>query len=123
MNTILTFLKATGISFTIFWSIISTKGIDFKMIPWTLVSLFPIAIIVTLVISITIIPFYAFNKETKSYREIYNTYFPYYSVVAFILCAYGIIKSEFEIDLVAFFSAAFITTCKSWQWLTNSTKL
>lgn len=122
MNIPLTIIKATGFSAIIFWSIIFTKSFDSDMLLFVLLSVIPISICCALTICLTIAPFYWSKKEGTDLKTINNRYFPFYAIVLFSLCAYGIIESDFNIYPLAFITSAFFTALKSWSWIIEPEK-
>ena len=123
MNTSLTILKATGLSFIIFWAIIfSEEKFMLDMFPYVFLSFIPIGFCCLIVICLTICPFFWAKNESKDSDTILKTYFPFYTIILFTLCSYGLITSNLNIFSVAFIISAFITLLKSWTWLAKSPK-
>lgn len=117
LNTSTTIIKATGLSGVIFWAIIFTDYFNSEMFLFVLLSVIPVSICCSLTICLTIAPFYWLKQKHKSYKHIYKTYLPYYAIILFGLCIYLIVFSNFELFFIAFVTAAFFTTLKSWSWL------
>ncbi|PWH81795.1 hypothetical protein DIS18_14045 [Algibacter marinivivus] len=123
MNTPLTILKATGLSFIIFWAIIFSKEkFTLDMFPYVFLSLIPIGLCCLVVICLTICPFFWANNKSKNIDTVLKTYFPFYAIILFALCGYGFITSNLDTFSVAFISSAFFTLLKSWTWLAKSHK-
>lgn len=116
-NIMSTLLKATGLSAILFWIIIIPNGYNVNELPIILVSFIPIAIVSSITIVITILPFFLIEKKGVNPSVIYKKYFPYYSIIVFSISIYLIIKSDFEIFVIAFFTAAFFTLIQSWVWI------
>lgn len=118
MNLPLNLSKSSLLALVIFWTIIGTEeGLDNDLILLILLSFIPIFLAVTIVIISTICPIYWLTKkENCNNIQIFKTYFPYYAILAFFICVFGIIISDFEIYLIAFYVAAFITSSQSWVW-------
>ena len=106
-------LLATGI----FWVIGMTDGFESVMLPLMFISYVPVFVCCTGTILLTICPFYFFG-ETKHFskRHVFQRFYPYYSIVCFALCAYGIYENTNETFLIGFFVAVFFTTMQSWIW-------
>lgn len=123
MNTPSTILKATGMSFVIFWAILLTeKGFQIDMLPFMILSSVPIALCCMLTICLTVAPFFWWKSELKSLTKVFETYFSFYAITLFGICSYALITSNFRISPVAFISSAFITLLKSWSWLIQTPK-
>ncbi|WP_158847646.1 hypothetical protein [Algibacter sp. L1A34] len=114
MKLINTILKATGLSTFIFWTIIFSQNFELDMFPFILLSFIPIFICNTIVIALTIAPFFLSKNNKTTARDVFQKYFPYYAIISFSLCSYGLIQSKFAI---CFFVAAFISSLQSWVWL------
>ena len=116
-----TILKSTILATCIFWIlIIMSEGFQSYMIPLVFLSMIPISICCAITILLTIVPFFWFRSNGLSdglghrNKIIFNKYFPFYAIVTFCLCLYGIIELTFAIS---FFLSAFFTTMQSWIWL------
>lgn len=109
--------KSCLLASVIFWIIIGSESVDTTAFLFVFLSMIPIVLVVSFTIIITICPFFwvsrsgAFNHQT-----VFKTYFPYYAIVAFGICTFGIIVSDFDIYMIAFFTSAFITTSQCWIW-------
>lgn len=109
--------KSTLLAMCIFWIINFTKDFDSDFLPFVLLSIIPIGICVTLVIVFTICPaFWFLKKKNESNYSVTKRFFPYYIILVFGLCVFGIIASDSEIYLTSFFISVFITTAQSWLW-------
>lgn len=108
--------KSMLLSAAIFWSIIISDEWDPDMVPYMFLSLIPIFMVCTIVITLTICPIFWLSDKRLSTRFIFLKYFPYYALISFGFSLYFIIVSDFDVFAVAFFSAAFITTSQSWVW-------
>ena len=121
MNLPLNLAKSSLLALVIFWTIICAKeGLDHDLFLVMLLSFIPIFLVVTIVIIGTICPIYWIaKKEHINNIQLFKTYVPYYAILAFLICAFGIIVSDFDIYLTAFFVSAFITSSQSWVWFAN----
>ena len=113
MNTSKNIIKSTLLATCIFWLIILSKGFEAIMIPLIFLSIIPISISCAITILLTILPFFWLkNKETTN-RKVFETYFPFYTIVLFSLCLYFSIK---EPIFISFFASAFFVAMQSWVW-------
>jgi hypothetical protein len=110
-------LKATSLATILFWTLLSTEDIGTEIYFFIIPSIIPIAIVCSLTVVITIMPFFGLEKENVPNNKIFKKYFPYYSSIAFSLCSYFIYNSNFEKVVCAFFITAFFTLMQSWVWL------
>ena len=113
-----TTLKSTGFATILFWLLISTSermGNDVFLL--ILISTIPIIIICLLAITFTTMPFYWLEKNKLNSNQIFNKYFPYYSIMLFGICSYFIVISNFESFVVSFFITAFFTASQTWIWI------
>jgi hypothetical protein len=110
-------LKATSLATILFWTLLSTEDISTEIYFFIIPSIIPIAIVCSLTVVITIMPFFGLEKENVPNNKIFKKYFPYYSSIAFSLCSYFIYNSNFEKVVCAFFITAFFTLMQSWVWL------
>ncbi len=123
MDTPLAILKATCMSFVIFWTILLTEErFIIDILPYMFLSVIPIALCCMLTICLTIAPFFWSKNENTSLKKVYNTYFPFYAIALFGICTYMLTTSNFKIFPVAFISSAFFTLLKSWHWLAQIPK-
>jgi len=122
MNIPKTILKATGASTVIFWAIILTGYFRVDMLVLIPLSMIPISICCAVTICLSIAPFYWSKNEYTSLQTIHNRYFPFYAIVLFGVCAFGVLLSNFDVYALAFIASAFFTTLKSWSWLTELEK-
>lgn len=111
-----TSLKATGLSALLFWLIILADTPDILSIPVILFSMIPIFLCCLLTIVFSVFPFYWFLEGKLSPKQIFNIYFPYYSIICFIICAFCICLFNFDTVAIAFFSSAFFTLLQAWVW-------
>lgn len=111
-------VKSCGLATVVFWTVIlAEESFNASVLPFAVVSVIPIAFCTTVVIVFTVCPFFWMNSsETINHQTIFKTCFPYYAIVAFSICMYGMYATDFSIFMVAFFTSAFITTCQSWVW-------
>lgn len=118
MNLPLNLAKSSLLALAVFWTIIyAEEGLDHDLFLFMLLSFIPIFLVVTIVIVGTICPIYWIaKKEHINNTQIFKTYFPYYAILAFLICVFGIIVSDFDIYLIAFFVSAFITSSQTWVW-------
>ncbi|WP_299224863.1 hypothetical protein [uncultured Psychroserpens sp.] len=112
--------KSCLLAALIFWLIIGSDDFESDMIPFIFLSLIPIFVCVMIVILGTICPiFWIASSTTFNNKQIFKTYFPYYTILTFTICLFGIIISNFDIYMIAFFTSAYITTNQSWVWFTK----
>lgn len=109
-------LKAIMLSTVVFWLVIISEEFNTDMILIAFISIVPISICCSLTIAITIIPFFTFNKKMNCI-EVYKKYFPFYAMVSFSLCFYGVWDTNFNLFPVSFFLSAFFTTLQTWNWI------
>lgn len=113
--------KSCLLATVIFWAIIGSESIDSNGIPLVFLSMIPIFFCVTTVIICSILPFFWLSRSGAfDNKIIFKTYFPYYAIVMFGLCFFGIISSGFTLYMTAFFTSAYITTCQSWVWFAKA---
>lgn len=120
-----TLFKSSMLATILFLLIDISTHSYYHISPFMILYIIPISILCSLAILITIMPFIWLEKENKSKIEIFNKYFPYYSIIAFGFCSYFIVESSFERGTYTFFITAFFTLLQSWLWLCknpNSTK-
>lgn len=117
MNIPSNILKSSLLALVIFWSVIISKEGDADLIPFIMLSFIPIFLCVAIVIVGTICTIFllATNEDCPP-KYVFKTYFPYYAICIFSICALAIIGSEFDVYVIAFFASAFISTCQSWVW-------
>lgn len=115
-----TSLKATIVATSIFNTLILSKdgleGETFIILIVSFVVLFCISIVV---IILTIHPFY-YLQESKgtSKKQIFNTYFPYYSMLLFLLLfAPDIYKNNIDEYTLIISTTTFFTAMFTWVWL------
>jgi len=118
MNFPLNLAKSSLLALAVFWTIIlSEDGFDADFTLLILLSCIPIFLVVTVVIIFTICPIYWLaKKEDFNKQQVFKTYFPYYTTIAFFICVFGMYSSNFDTYMIAFFSSAYITTSQSWVW-------
>ena len=120
MSLFLNFWKSTVLATFIFWLIIFTERFEVEMLAIVFISAIPIFICCVVTIAITICPFFwLYETEVFDKKSVFRTFFPFYSIIFLGLCIYGILVSNFEIYMIAFFTASFITTSQSWIWFTK----
>lgn len=116
MNVPLNLAKSSILATVIFWLIGMTEHFNFEMLGFVFISYIPIFMSCSFVICLTICPFFWLKeKEAFDKKMVFKTYFPYYSIVCFGICVFGIISSD-SIILTAFFISVYITTSQSWIW-------
>lgn len=115
-------LRSTLLAAIIFWSILlSGEQWSSYMVGVVIMSVIPIFICCAVVISISILPFFFGTLDSSmASRAIFRRWFPYYVTIAFGLCLWVIITTNFQKEVIAFFISAFITTCQSWVWFAKS---
>lgn len=120
MNVFLNFCKSTVLATLIFWMIISPKSFEVDTFLFVLLSMIPVFVCCVVTIALTIYPFFRlFETETFDKKAVFNTFFPFYAIVAFSLCIYVIFLSDLEFYMIAFFTSAFMTTSYSWVWFSK----
>lgn len=110
-------LKASLLATVLFWTLDISAGYYDQISPLMILSIIPILILCSLAIWITIMPFFWLKSENISTDAIFKKYFPYYSIIAFSLCSYFIIASNFANVVCVFFITAFFTLMQSWVWI------
>ena len=110
-------LKASLLATVLFWTLDISAGYYDQISPLMILSIIPILILCSLAIWITIMPFFWLKSKNISTDAIFKKYFPYYSIIAFSLCSYFIIASNFANVVCVFFITAFFTLMQSWVWI------
>tara|TARA_B100000809_G_C15054414_1_gene500174 strand:+ start:743 stop:1159 length:417 start_codon:yes stop_codon:yes gene_type:complete len=110
-------LKASLLATVLFWTLDISAGYYDQISPLMILSIIPILILCSLAIWITIMPFFWLKSENISADAIFKKYFPCYSIIAFGLCSYFIIASNFANVVCVFFITAFFTLMQSWVWI------
>ena len=110
-------LKASLLATVLFWTLDISAGYYDQISPLMILSIIPILILCSLAIWITIMPFFWLKSENISADAIFKKYFPCYSIIAFSLCSYFIIASNFANVVCVFFITAFFTLMQSWVWI------
>ncbi len=109
--------KSSVLAFVIFWVIIGSKDYESEVLPYVMLSYIPVFLCVLIVIIGTICPFFWSAKNTGfNNQNVFKTCFPYYAIVVFGICVFGISTSDFDNMAIAFFTSVFITTSQSWIW-------
>ncbi|MDO5973543.1 hypothetical protein [Flavivirga jejuensis] len=114
MNMPSVILKSTVLATCIFWIIIISENFQSGMIPFIFLSIIPISICCTITILFTVMPFFWFKSDGLRNETVFKKYFPFYTIVSFCLCLYGVFELTFAIS---FFVSAFFTTMQSWVWI------
>ena len=110
------FLLAT----VIFWTIISYQQSINDILLYIFVSFIPIFICVAIVILGSICPiFWLTEHKNFDKQQVFRTYFPYYAITVFFISVLGIISSNFDMFVIAFFTSVFFTTSQSWVWFSK----
>lgn len=116
-------LKATALATTLVWFLnISDGDAAIQMVPYVILSTIPIWIVCFTSIILTIVPFNEYKKGEITNKEIFQKYFPYYSICIFIGCATACIYFSFDIFAISFFSTVFFTATTSWFWFFKNDK-
>lgn len=124
MNILSNIGKSILLAMCVFWIINFSKEFKTDMLPFVLLSIIPISICVTLVIIITIVPLFGLlQKKKESNYSLTKKCFPYYIILVFGLCVFGIIASDSEFYFISFFITAFITTAQSWVWFAKEKRI
>lgn len=121
MSILLNFCKSTLLASLVFWLIIFTEHLEIEILIFIVISVIPVFVCCTITITLTIYPFFRWCDNNLDKEEVFKTYFPFYGIVHFSICIYIILMSNFEIYVVAFLAASFITTSQSWIWFTKNT--
>lgn len=120
MNSIFkTSLKATLFATFLMWFLNIGEWNLLEAIPFILLSSIPIWLVCYISIVVTILPIYSIEKNKLTNRQIFNKYFPYYTIVSFLICVFLMISEDFEMIFVYFLITAFFTASLSWIWLFN----
>ena len=115
--------KSFLLASAIFGGIIMVTEYEPDLFPFFFIAMIPIFMVVTMVILGTVCPFFWLAKSaTVNERRIFQIYYPFYAIIVFSVCAWGIISSHFDNFAIAFFSSAFITTSQSWVWFAKTTE-
>ncbi len=124
MNILNNLAKSTALAAIIFWSIIiAVEDINLTAFPFIVISLIPICICCTVMILGTIYPVFWITSNKKiTNQKVFKLYFPYYAILLFFICLYGIILSCYEVLVVSFFISTYITSCQSWIWFSKEKK-
>lgn len=121
MNILSNILKSSLLAMVIFWTINLTETFNLDLLPFVFLSFIPIFICCTLTILITICPFYyLLTTKDCNKKKVFKNYFPFYSIIVFALCCYGIYVFGSEIFIVSFFITAYLTSAQSWVWFSKN---
>jgi hypothetical protein len=107
--------KSALLAAVIFWAQI-IEAFNMAFFPILIFSIIPIAIVSSLTIFVTIMPFYVIGGHLSNH-EIFKRYFPYYAIFTFGIASYYIFCSNFDSIVCAFFSSAFFTLMTAWVWI------
>lgn len=115
--------KSSFLVSLVFWTIGLTSGAELFAIAIIFISFIPIFLSCSMVILLTICPFF-WMAETENFnkKQVFKTYFPYYAIICFSICMYGIFRNTNGIFLIGFFVAIFMTTTQSWIWFAKDSK-
>nr|WP_321243001.1 hypothetical protein [uncultured Psychroserpens sp.] len=117
MNVPANVAKSSVLASVIFWGIILSSEFDLDITPFVLLSYIPIFLCVLIIIVGSICPFFWSAKgDIYTKTQVFKMCFPYYTVVVFGLCCFGIYASNYDLYFTAFFISAYITTSQSWVW-------
>lgn len=117
-----TILKLTLFTSVIIWSCVFYDGFYFDMIGYMILLMIPIAIFWLMILAITIMPFFWFQKEKDDKSIIFKLYFPFYSVVTFLFFLLIIASFDFDKMAIVFFTPLFFGLMQSWVWLCKPKK-
>lgn len=124
MNLLTNICKSTMLATAVFWIILITDRFNAEMIPFVPLSMIPIFFCCAVIISLTISPlFWWFASSEFDKKQVFETFFPIYSIAAFGLCVALIIGFNFESYSIAFATSAIISTSQSWIWMAKSSTL
>uniref|UniRef100_UPI0040493E13 hypothetical protein n=1 Tax=Gelidibacter sp. TaxID=2018083 RepID=UPI0040493E13 len=115
--------KSSVLATFVFWIIVSYDGLNPNLLPLIILSFIPVFISCSIVILVTICPFF-WLAEAKKFdkQQIFKRYAPYYSIICFGLCLFGILSNSDSAFLIGFFIAVFVTTMQSWVWFAKEAK-
>ena len=124
MNLLTNICKSTILATAVFWIILISNFFYVEMIPFVPLSMIPIFFCCAITISLTICPlFWWFESSKFDKKQVFETFFPFYSIAAFGLCVALIIDCNFESYCIAFATSAFISTSQSWIWMAKSSTI
>lgn len=119
-----TSLKATGLATTLIWVLnVSRSNFNINAVPFVLLTIIPIWIVCYISILTTIYPFRLYNRKNRTDKQLFNRYFPYYSICVFFGCVVACMYSNFDKIIINFFSTVFFTATTSWVWYFKKVKL
>lgn len=108
-------IKSTLIATTLFWLLlISSEDIGRDGLFLIAFSTIPIFIICAVGYTITIMPILWNENGRLTNKQLFNIYFPYYAIIAFGICLFFIIDSNFGNIEICFFGTAFFTSITAW---------
>ncbi|MGV8994868.1 MAG: hypothetical protein ACOH1O_12265 [Flavobacterium sp.] len=124
MNLLTNICKSTMLATAVFWILLGSDRFEAFMFGLIPLSMIPIFICCAITISLTIFPLFWWLKSSKfDKKQVFETFFPAYSIVAFGLCVALIVSFDFESYSIAFATSAFISTSQSWIWMANSSTI
>ena len=125
MNLLTNICKSTILATAVFWIILIAHFFYVEMIPFVPLSMIPIFFCCAITISLTISPlFWWFESSKLDKKQVFETFFPAYSIVAFGLCVALIVSFDFESYSIAFATSALISTSQSWIfWMLKSSTI
>lgn len=113
-----TVLKSSLLLNAILWlGIIISHNSNFKLLPYSILTLIPILIIWFLIMTFTIMPLFWAAKDDWTDVMIFKRYFPYYSIAAFLFYSGLIISENFESGFTTFSIVIYFTSIQNWIWL------
>ncbi|MDG5492668.1 hypothetical protein [Psychroserpens sp. SPM9] len=121
MNVPSNLAKSCSLATIIFWAVIAIEPIEFNALPFVILSVIPVFFCTSLVIVLTICPFF-WTAKTKGANpvKVFKTWHPYYTIICFGISISVIVLADFESFIIAFFTSAFITTNQSWVWFAKA---
>ena len=109
--------KSSLLATILFWTIGLTDGADFSAIALIFISYIPIFLSCSVVILLTICPFFWLAEtDNCNNRQLFKLFYPYYAIACFAICMYGIFSNSHESFFIGFYVSVFITTLHSWIW-------
>lgn len=112
-------LKAALLATLLFWLLIISdeNNFDSYLIGIIIISYIPIFMVCSVTILFTIVPFFLIEKKDISNDKMFKKYFPYYTVVVFVISLFYTLTSNYKNFTSAFFITALFTLMQTWIWL------
>ena len=124
MNLLTNICKSTILATVVFWILLGSDRFEAFMFALIPLSMIPIFFCCAITISLTISPlFWWFESSKFDKKQVFETFFPFYSIAAFGLCVALIDSFDFESYSIAFATSAFVSTSQSWIWMAKSSTI